>query len=176
MTQSQLLERSIQTMQKYLTFQLAAETYGLPILQVREIIGLMDITRVPRMPGFMLGVVNLRGKVIPVADLRLKFGLPGAVMGRETCIIVVELEALTMGLLVDRVSEVLGISQEEVSATPDFGVSVDTDFILGMAKAKDQVVILLDIQKVLDTEGIVQLLATETTITANGNGHKGETP
>jgi len=134
---------------KYLTFGLAEETYGLEILKVREIMGSMDITAVPRTPDFVKGVINLRGKVIPVVDLRLKFGMDEAKHTENTCIIVVQVGAVEMGILVDQVSEVLNILGNEIEDTPSFGVSVNTDFILGMGKSKGEVTILLDIAKVL---------------------------
>jgi purine-binding chemotaxis protein CheW len=134
---------------KYLTFGLAEETYGLEILKVREIIGIMDITAVPRTPGFVKGVINLRGKVIPVVDLRLKFGMCEAEHTEQTCIIVVDVGGVEMGILVDKVSEVLNIAGGDIEDTPSFGVNVDTDFILGMGKANGRVTILLNIGKVL---------------------------
>ena len=146
---------------KYLTFGLAEETYGLEILKVREIMGLMDITAVPRTPDFVKGVINLRGKVIPVVDLRLKFGMPEAEHTEETCIIVVNVGTVEMGILVDKVSEVLNILGNEIEDTPSFGVDVDTDFILGMGKAHGQVTILLDIGKVLTREEVAQLASTK---------------
>ncbi len=140
---------------KYLTFRLADEEYGVEILKVREIIGLMEITKVPRTPHFVRGVINLRGKVIPVVDLRAKFGLEHAEDTEETCIIVVEVDrensSVQMGILVDTVSEVLDIEGEEIEETPSFGMDVDTKFILGMAKAKGSVKILLNIEEVLTT-------------------------
>ena len=134
---------------KYLTFRLAEEEYGLEILKVREIMGMLDITAVPRTPEFVRGVINLRGNVIPVIDLRLKFGMQAIEQTEETCIIVVDVEGLEMGIVVDRVSEVLDISSEEIQEAPSFGVSVDTDFILGIGKANNQVTILLNISEVL---------------------------
>ena len=134
---------------KYLTFQLAGEEYGLEILRVREIIGLMDITPVPRTPEFVKGVINLRGKVIPVIDLRLKFGMEAAEATDQTCIIVVDVGQVEMGIIVDRVSEVLDIEDQDIEDAPSFGVFVDTDFILGIGKAGGKVTILLDIGKVL---------------------------
>jgi len=134
---------------KYLTFELAGESYGLAILKVREIIGLLNIAAVPRTPHFIKGVVNLRGKVIPVVDLRLKFGLPEVESTEQTCIIVVDLGKVQTGLVVDKVSEVLDIPADVIDETPSFGASVETDFILGMGKVSDSVKILLDIEKVL---------------------------
>lgn len=143
---------------KYLTFGLGGEEYGLEILKVREIIGTMDITAVPRTPDFVMGVINLRGNVIPVVDLRLKFGMPHADQTEETCIIVVDVLGMEMGILVDRVSEVLDIVDEEIQPAPSFGVAVDTKFILGIGKANDRVTILLDISEVL-TSGEADSLA-----------------
>jgi purine-binding chemotaxis protein CheW len=134
---------------KYLTFVLAEEEYGLEILKVKEIIGMMDITTVPRMPAFVLGVINLRGKVIPVIDLRLKFDMPKAEQTSETCIIVVDVKSTLIGILVDRVSEVLDIHGEDIEDAPNVGIAVDTNFILGMGKAKGTVKILLEIDRVL---------------------------
>jgi len=137
---------------KYLTFVLAEEEYGLEILKVREILGMLDITAVPRTPDFVKGVVNLRGKVIPVVDLRLKFGFDAAEQTDETCIIVVDVNEVEMGVIIDKVSEVLDIGDEDIEDSPNFGSQVDTDFILGMGKAEGKVTILLDIGKVLSKE------------------------
>ena len=146
-----------QKLNKYLTFTLGSEEYGLEILKVREIIGLMDITSVPRMPDFVRGVINLRGKVIPVVDLRLKFSMESIEDTKETCIIVVDLTECLMGIVVDRVSEVLDIDKSEIEEAPKFGISVDTEFILGMGKTKGKVVILLDIEKVLTSSEMKSL-------------------
>lgn len=142
---------------KYLTFALALEEYGLEILKVREIIGYMDITAVPQTPPYVKGVINLRGQVIPVVDLRAKFGMETAEVTDQTCIIVVEISqgdhAFYTGIVVDRVQEVLDIAGKEIEEAPQFGTSVDTTFILGMGKIGDTVKILLDIDKVLvDTD------------------------
>lgn len=137
---------------KFLTFVLCKEEYGLEILKVREINGLMDITPVPRMPNFMKGVINLRGKVIPVIDLRLKFGLPQAEYTKETCIIVVDVQNTLVGIVVDTVSEVVNVSAKEIEPAPRMGQHVNTDFILGLAKLKGKVKILLGIDKVLRSD------------------------
>lgn len=134
---------------KYLTFVLADEEYGLEILKVREIIQMMDITGVPNIPDYVKGVINLRGKVIPVVDQRLKFGMPEAERSDQTCIIVVNLGNVETGIIVDSVSEVLDIAEEDIDDTPAFGGSIDTDFILGIGKIGESVKILLDISKVL---------------------------
>ena len=146
---------------KYLTFTLAAEDYGLEILKVREIIGMMDITAVPQTPEYVKGVINLRGRVIPVIDLRLKFGLEEAEYGERTCIIVVEVQSqvgsVQMGVVVDSVSEVLNINGEEIEPPPSFGARLKTQYILGIAKAKGTIKILLDIDKVLTGEEMAGL-------------------
>ncbi len=141
-------EQTEQRAGKYLTFVLADETYGFEILKVREIIGMMDITSIPRTPDFVHGVINLRGKIIPVIDLRLKFGMPSTEQTEETCIIVVNIADVEVGTVVDQVSEVLDVAGADIEDAPSFGVSVDTDFILGMGKAEDRVTILLDVDKV----------------------------
>ena len=146
---------------KYLTFNLGGEQYGLEILKVREIIGIMDITRVPRTPEFIRGIINLRGKVIPIIDLRKKFNMMTIDDTEQTCIIVVDMlfenNLLLMGIIVDSVSEVLDIDSDEIEDTPIFGSSVSTDFIQGIAKTKGGVKILLNIEKVLTTNEILTL-------------------
>ncbi len=137
---------------KYLTFQLADEEYGLEILKVREIMGMMDITMVPQTPEYLKGVINLRGKVIPVVDLRLKFGMEEAEYNKETCIIVVSVDNILIGIIVDTVSEVLDIMPGEIEPSPKFSSSIRTDFILGIGKAKGSIKILLDIERVLSPE------------------------
>ena len=139
--------------EKYLTFSLGAEEYGLEILKVREIIGYMDITAVPQTPPYVKGVINLRGQVIPVIDIRTLFGMQPREVTDETCIIVVETvrdkRARQTGLIVDKVSEVLDIPVAQIEEPPRVGDSLDTDFILGMGKVHDTVKILLNIDKVL---------------------------
>jgi purine-binding chemotaxis protein CheW len=142
---------------KFLTFFLAGEEYGIEILKVHEIIGMMPITRVPRTPQFIRGVINLRGKVIPIVDLRLKFGMESVEQTAETCIIVVHVEGIEMGIVVDRVSEVLNIAGGEIEDAPSFGEDVNTDYILGIGKTQAKVKILLDIDRVLSTQDVVQL-------------------
>jgi purine-binding chemotaxis protein CheW len=140
---------------KYLTFQLAQEEFGIRVLKVREIMGLLEITAVPQTPGHVKGVINLRGKVVPVIDLRLKFGLPAAEYTQRTCIIVTQVQgessSVMMGIIVDGVSEVLNLAGTEIEDTPDFGDSAGSQYLLGMAKVKGKVKILLDIDRVLST-------------------------
>ena len=146
---------------KFLTFSLEDEEYGISILTVKEIIGMMPITSVPRTPDFVKGVVNLRGKVIPVIDLRLKFEMSEIPYTDRTCIIVVEIDldasTILIGIVVDAVSEVLNVRGEDIEETPTFGAKLDTDYILGMAKMEGGVKILLDISKVLSQEEMTQL-------------------
>ena len=147
---------------KYLTFNLDKEEYGLEILKVKEIIGLMDITSLPQTPDFVKGVINLRGKVIPVVDLRLRFLLDEAEHTEKTCIIVVEVESENrysqIGIVVDSVSEVLQVQEDDLQATPSFGVNIDTSYILGMAKSQNRIRTLLDINRVLITNDMVNVI------------------
>lgn len=142
---------------KYLTFKLADEEYGMGILKVREIIGLMEITAVPRAPHHIRGVVNLRGKIVPVLDLRRKFGLPDVELKRENCIITAMIdtagEGLMVGLLVDSVSEVLMVAESEIEAVPALN-DVKLPWVLGLAKGQGKVRILLDIDKVVHEESL----------------------
>ena len=146
---------------KYLTFSMAKEEYGIGILKIKEIIGMMAITPVPKTPEFVKGVINLRGKVIPVVDLRLKFGMDAIDYTDRTCIIVVEIAVqagtVQIGIVVDAVSEVLNIKADEVEDTPTFGTKLNTEYILGMAKMEGSVKILLDIDKVLSGEEMAVL-------------------
>lgn len=141
---------------KYLTFSLADEDYGIGILRIKEIIGMMPVTSVPRTPEYVKGVINLRGKVIPVIDLRVRFKMEKTDYTDRTCIIVVEVGAMEMiiGIVVDAVSEVLNIKKEDIEETPTFGTDLNTDYILGMAKMEGGVKILLDIDTVLNTDAL----------------------
>ncbi len=146
---------------KYLTFSLVEEEYGIGILKIKEIIGMMPITSVPQTPAFVKGVINLRGKVIPVVDLRLRFGMPSIDYNERTCIIVVEIGSrgvnIVIGIVVDSVSEVLNIKAEDIEDTPTFGTTLNTDYILGMAKMDGKVKILLDIDEVLSADDLAML-------------------
>ncbi len=143
---------------KYLTFFLGTEEYGLKILTVHEIIGMMPVTRVPRTPDFILGVINLRGKVIPVVDLRIRFAMEVTV-SQDVCVIVVQVRGIQMGIVVDRVSEVVNIGADDVEPPPSFGVDVPTDFLLGIGKAQGRVKLLLDIDHVLSSTEFAQTAA-----------------
>lgn len=147
---------------KYLTVVLENEAYGIAVLKVREIMRLQKITPVPQMPAFVKGVINLRGRVIPVVDLRVKFGLK-AEFAERTCIVVVQVKLPTeqvvqMGLIVDSVEEVVTLTAAEIEPTPDFGTKVNTDYLLGMAKVKGQVKTLLDIDRVVAPETVKALV------------------
>ena len=162
---------------KHLTFTLDGEEYGLDILKVQEIIGIMSITRVPRTPTFVRGVINLHGKVIPVVDLRLKFGMSETPDTDRTCIVVVQVAgkngSTVMGTVVDEVSEVVDITADQIEATPDFGADIDTDFVLGIGKVADKVVMVLDIDKVLSAREI-SVIKRVATSKAGGDEKKEE--
>ncbi|MFW5775263.1 MAG: chemotaxis protein CheW [Chitinivibrionales bacterium] len=146
---------------KYLTFKLGEEEYGLEILKVQEIIQMQEVTHVPRTPDYVRGVINLRGKVIPVIELRRKFGMQPHEDTEKTCIIVVQIaddaHAITMGIIIDEVKEVLDIDVASIEETPAFGESTSTEFIMGMGKVGDTVKMLLDINKVLSDSDINSL-------------------
>jgi purine-binding chemotaxis protein CheW len=148
---------------KYLTFQLANEEFGIRVLKVREIMGLQEVTAVPQTPAHIKGVINLRGKVVPVVDLRMKFGVATAEYTQRTCIIVTQVQGesgpVLIGIIVDGVSEVLNLNSSEIEDTPDFGEEVGSQYLLGMAKVKGKVKILLDIDKVLSTQDLHNLKA-----------------
>jgi purine-binding chemotaxis protein CheW len=146
---------------KYLTVGLANEAYGIAVLKVREIIRMLKITPVPQLPPYVKGVINLRGRVIPVVDLRVKFGLP-AEFTERTCVVVVQVrppsgQPVQMGLIVDCVEEVIHLSSEEIEPTPEFGCKIDTSYLLGLAKVKGQVKTLLDIDRVVAPDAIQQI-------------------
>jgi purine-binding chemotaxis protein CheW len=155
------VKSSLEREGKYLTFSLSGEEYGIGIRKVREIIGMMTVTHVPQTPFYIKGVINLRGKVIPIVNLRLKFGMEEMEYTERTCIIVVEIaeggKTIAMGLIVDSVSEVVNIREGDIDDTPAFGNAVDTNYILGMAKIGGSVKILLDIDRVFAGEGIGDL-------------------
>ena len=157
----QAVKRAADREGKYLTFSLEREEYGIGILKVKEIIGMMRITPVPQTPEYVKGVINLRGKVIPVIDLRLRFGMDSMDYNDRTCIIVVEINTnsgrIHTGIVVDSVSEVLNIRSSDIEDTPTFGTRLNTDYILGMAKMGGGVKILLDIDRVLSREEISAL-------------------
>jgi len=163
---TEIMDQAVKAMEekegKYLTFSLAEEEYGIGILKIKEIIRMMAITTVPQTPKFVKGVINLRGKVIPVIDLRLRFGMEPMDYTERTCIIVVEIDGtaertVQIGIVVDAVSEVLNITGKDIEDTPTFGTKLDTTYILGMAKMEGGVKILLDIDRVLNGNEISAL-------------------
>ncbi|PLX15607.1 MAG: chemotaxis protein CheW [Candidatus Muiribacterium halophilum] len=146
---------------KYLTFYLEQEVYGIEILKVQEIIGMMKVTKFPKVPHFVRGVINLRGKVIPVIDLRQKFNMTGQEDTEKTCIIVTQIETekveMRQGILVDEVSEVIDIESANIEQRPDFGSSSNDDFVLGVGKINDKVIILIDVEKILSDNELISL-------------------
>jgi len=141
---------------KYLTFVLAKEEYGIPILKVREIIKLLEITSIPKTPGYIKGVINLRGKIIPIMDLRLKFGLEEKEYNERTCIVVVEIAIndtrKLMGLIVDTVSEVVNLTTDQIEPPPEYGYQNNQGYLIGVGKVKERVILLLDIERILSQE------------------------
>lgn len=156
---------------KHLIFQLEERGYGIPILTVNEIIGIMDITPIPRAPGFIKGIINLRGKIIPVMDLRLKFGMPEKAYDEQTCIIIVNIEfenaMKQIGVVVDIVSEVVDIPSSEIEAPPKYSSHDEGEFLIGIGKVKDKVVMLLDIERVIYFEEMFGLLDEKKDSTKN---------
>ena len=158
----QIVKRSAK-LEKYLTFNLDRGVYGLEILSVKEIIGLMNITRLPRTPDYVRGIINLRGQVIPVVDLRKKFGLETVEDTDASCIIVVQItdseKEITTGVLVDSVAEVMDINGASIENTPSLGTEINTDFISGIGKIGEKVVIILDIEKTIDFREVMAAVA-----------------
>lgn len=139
---------------KFLTFLLGQEVYGLPIKKAREIIGMMEITHIPKTEGYIKGVINLRGKIIPIVDLRLKFGMEENTYSERTCIIVIEVDSSDnhrlVGMAVDLVSEVVNIQQSEIEPSPEYDAQIEGNFLTGLGKLKDKVILLLNIEKILN--------------------------
>lgn len=151
-----------ETYQKLLTFSLGSEGYGISILKIKEIIGMMDITPIPKTPDFIKGVINLRGRIIPVMDLRCKFGMEENEYNERTCIIVAEVSMngiqKLLGVVVDMVSEVVTVADDQIEPPPEYGSNLEHGAILGIGKIKDRVVIILDIDEVFQCEELVKLL------------------
>jgi len=143
--------------EKFLTFSLGEEDYGIEILTVREIVGLLPVTPVPQAPHSVRGVVNLRGQVIPVVDLRLRFGMEATEDTEETCIIVVQFHSVQLGVVVDRVSEVLDIATTDIVAPDTLGSEINTDSLLGIGKTNGRVTLLLDIARIFETEELAEV-------------------
>jgi purine-binding chemotaxis protein CheW len=157
------------TLQQYLTFTLGGEMFAVAILNVKEIIEYGTVTEIPMMPGFIRGVINLRGSVVPVIDLSCRFGGKSTEVARRTCIVIIELNEgdskHDIGIMVDAVSEVLEISSADIEPPPSFGAKIRTDFISGMGKVNGAFVIILSIDKVLSVEEIAMLSQVSDTAT-----------
>lgn len=149
--------------EKYLMFFLNTEFYGIPILKVNEIIGLMEVTHVPRTPGYMKGVINLRGKIIPILDLRLKFNMEERAYDEQTCIIIVEIpingHTNFIGIIVDKVAEVVSIADSDIELPPQYGQEDQNEFLTGIGKVKDKVVMLLEIEKIINSQELVNFIS-----------------
>ncbi len=144
----------IEEKQQFVTFYLNEEAYAIEALSVQEIIELTNITKVPHLPGFLKGVINLRGTIVPVVDLKMKFGMHSEGYKKHTCVIVTEFTGGVMGLIVDAVSDVLAMSEETISEPPSFGARIKTEFIKGMGRFGDDLVIILDVDRVLTDEEV----------------------
>jgi purine-binding chemotaxis protein CheW len=152
---------NIHTTNQYLTFSLSNELYALEVSKVQEVLEYQPITRVPKTPDFMRGVINVRGGIVPIVDLRLKFDLPAQEQTVDTCIIVLEIaienETITVGTIADNVHEVVELQPEEIEATPRIGTRLDTDFIQGIGKSNDRFLVILNIDKILTSEEITSM-------------------
>ncbi len=150
---------------QYLSFKLDKELYAINIAKVKEVLDLTKITKVPRTPDFMLGVINLRGSVVPVVDMKMKFAMGQVEHTRDTCIIIVEVmldgESITLGLLADSVNEVIELLQDQIEAAPKMGTRVNNDFIQGMGKSEKDFIILLDIDKIFSIDDIINIQQSE---------------
>lgn len=158
----EILDKNIEEEQKYLMFYLNEEHYGIPILKVNQIIGVMEITPIPKAPNFLKGVINLRGKIIPVLDLRLKFSMEQKVYDEQTCIIILEVvisgENNFVGIVVDKVAEVVKVYQADIELPPQYGQESDSGFLSGVGKVKDKVVMLLEIEKIINSTDLVEIM------------------
>lgn len=167
MSQETTISPQTQLAGKYLTFALSREQYGLHILKVQEIIGVMHVTKVPSCPDYLKGVINLRGKIIPVVDLRLKFGIEAVAYDAKTCIIVVDIQLngkkASVGIVVDTVLEVINLAEGNIEEAPEYGANLATQFVVGMGRTSDgAVVILVDIEKALADAGDIQIIETNS--------------
>jgi purine-binding chemotaxis protein CheW len=156
---------------QYLTFKLDQEVFALDVAKVREILDFTTVTRVPQTPDFMRGVINLRGSVVPVMDLRLKFGMSTTEKTVNTCVIVAEMvvdgETMVLGVLADSVQEVIDLEPEQIEPAPRIGAKLNTEFILGMGKHNEQFMMILDIDKVFSEDEKAAILGTETAMAVN---------
>ena len=154
--------------QQYLTFNLADEMFGIEVVQVREILDVIKITKVPQTPDFMCGVINLRGNVVPVVDMRLKFGMTKTEKTVDTCIVVMEInvdnETTILGVLVDSVEEVIELEQKDIEPAPKIGTRLRIEFIKGMGKKDDKFIIILNIDKIFSSEELLMLNKSEKNV------------
>jgi purine-binding chemotaxis protein CheW len=157
-------EASVEQFQ-YLAFQVAGEQYAVGISEVREIITFRPPTKVPMTPAYVMGVINLRGSVVPLTDLALKFGLTETAVSKRTCIIIVEVEfggnTAVMGIVVDAVSTVIEVSSSDIGEAPSFGVGISAEYLKGMARTGDNFLPILDLSRVLAADGLIVALASE---------------
>ena len=154
--------------ERYLTFFLGEEQYGIAIDRIKEIIAIMKVTNVPKTPEYMRGVINLRGSIIPVVDTRLRFGMETKDEDMNTAIVIVEVDKVNVGFIVDRVEEVASIDSSALSEPPKFGNSIDTDFICSMAQMGDNVVMILDVLKLFEADELISLEQIQKTQTQTG--------
>jgi purine-binding chemotaxis protein CheW len=159
---------TVTEIRQYLTFKLSEEMFGVDVVQVREILDFIKITKVPQTPDFMCGVINLRGNVVPVIDMRLKFGMEKTETTVDTCIVVMEVnfdeETTVLGALVDSVQEVVELGPDEIEPAPRIGTKLKTDFIKGMGKRDGKFIILLDIDKIFSTEELIVVKHSQTKV------------
>lgn len=146
-------------LEKYLTFEVEKEIYGLEILKVREIVAMMHISKVPLVPNYVKGVINLRGKVIPVIDIRLKFDMQDIDYNAHTTIIIVDIDEISIGFIVDKTSEVVKIDKSNLMPPPKFGTGIDTSFLKSMAKTKENITMIVDLEKLFSSEEMMSLVA-----------------
>ena len=167
----------IAVLTQYLTFKLGEEVFAVDVAQVQEVLEITEITRIPRTPGFIPGVINVRGSVVPIVDMRVKFGMPGAERTVDTCIIVTEVmpgsETIVLGALVDSVQEVVELEPEQIEPPPQIGIHLNTEFIKGMGKHDSHFIIMLDIDRAFSSEEITIVKETEKLIsTGKGDSEK----
>lgn len=154
--------------ERYLTFFLGEEQYGIAIDRIKEIIAIMKVTNVPKTPAYMRGVINLRGSIIPVVDTRLRFGMETKEEDMHTAIVIVEVDKVNVGFIVDRVEEVASIDSANLSEPPKFGNNIDTDFICSMAQMEENVVMILDVLKLFEADELISLEQIQKTETQTG--------
>ncbi|HQO01232.1 MAG TPA: chemotaxis protein CheW [Spirochaetota bacterium] len=150
-------EAEIEEMEQYVTFTIGNEVYGVEVLKVQEIIGMTQITHMPNSMRFMKGVINLRGSVVPVVDMRLKLEMEEQEYTKFTVILIIEVKGTLVGIIVDAVSDVVGLPLSSIQETPHFSANIDTDYIKGIAKKAEQLIIVLDVDKILSSEELERL-------------------